>query len=116
MSAKALLREMTELIQAQTENVIKGDHKAVLDGAMRHEALLAALQQAPIDGSPEEMRALYAELNRAKEKLQSLLEAESVRVDFMLRLLLGGGGPATPGYPTGNRKRDGSSRMLNRRT
>ena len=36
------------------------------------------------------MRALYEELEREKVKLQSLLEAESQRVDFLMRLLLGG--------------------------
>ncbi|MFZ5826802.1 MAG: hypothetical protein ACOY94_21130 [Bacillota bacterium] len=116
MSAKAILREMIELIRTQTEHVIQGDHKAVLEGAQRHEHLLSALQEAEIDGSPEEMRALYDEITHEKAKLQSLLEVENVRVDFMLRLLLGGGSSQSPGYPAGIGKRNAGSRMLNRRT
>lgn len=116
MSAQAILREMIDLLRTQTESVIQGDHKAVLAGAMRHEQLLSALQEAEIDGSKEEMRGLHDDLTREKAKLQSLIEVENVRVDFMLRLLLGGGGARTPGYPTGTRKRDANSRMLNRRT
>lgn len=116
MKAQAILREMIELVRTQTERVIQGDHRAVLDGAYRNEQLLSALKEAEIDGTPDEMQALYEELTREKVKLQSLLEAESVRVDFLLRLLLGGGGPKNPGYPAGAQKKGAHSRMLNRRT
>lgn len=115
MSASALLREMIELTRLQVDRVIRRDHQGLLEGARQQEALLAALQEAEIDGSPEELRALYEELDREKVKLQSLLESESQRVDFLMRLLLGGPAQKSVGYPPSVTKRAGG-RMLNKKT
>lgn len=115
MSASALLREMIDLTRLQVQRVIKRDHQGLLEGARQQEALLKALQEAEIDGSPEKMRALYEELEREKVKLQSLLEAESQRVDFLMRLLLGGPEQKSVGYPSTVTKRAGG-RMLNKKT
>ena len=115
MSTSALLREMIDLTRLQVERVIKRDHEGLMEGARQQEALLRALQEAEIDGSPEELRALYEELEREKAKLQSLLESESQRVDFLMRLLLGGPEPKGGGYPPGVAKRAGG-RMLNKKT
>lgn len=114
MSAVAILSEMLELLRTQTENLIRGDHQAMTQATLRHEQLLAELEQAPIDGTPAEIRALYDEIGREKTKLQSLLESESKRADFMLRLYLGGGERKNPGYP--GQGRSAGARMLNRRT
>lgn len=114
MSALAILNEMLELLQAQTENLIRGDHQAMMEATARHEQLLSQLEQAEVDGTPAEMRALHDEITREKTKLQSLLEAENKRVDFMLRLHLGGGERKNPGYP--GQGRSAGARMLNRRT
>lgn len=115
MSATALLREMIELTRLQVERVIKRDHQGLLEGSRQQEALLAALQEAELDGSPEELRALYEELEKEKVKLQSLLETESQRIDFLMRLLLGGPEQKSVGYPSGVTKRAGG-RMLNKKT
>lgn len=115
MKAKAILAEMLGLVKAEIEAVIRGDYQALTDGVARHEALLSALATAEIDGTPEEMKALHDELNTEKQKLQSLLATESVRVDFLLRLMLGGGPSGEVGYPTQIRAA-GGARMLNRRT
>jgi hypothetical protein len=116
MSAKAILQEMLELVKAEIEAVKTGDHQKVLDGALRHEQLLSALETAEWDAPPEELRALAAELDREKTKLQSLVTAEAARVDFLLRLMLGSGAPKASGYPTGDLRRQGQSYRLNRRT
>lgn len=116
MSAKALLNEMIELTRAQVDRVIHGDHQALLEGAHQQEALLAALEEAPIDGTPEEMRALYEQLELEKNKLKSLLQTESQRVDFLMRLLLGSPEQKTVGYPKGTGKRKAQGQMLNRKT
>lgn len=116
MSAKALLNEMIDLTRTQVDRVITGDHQALLEGARQQEALLAAIQDAPIDGTPEEMRALYEQLEFEKTKLQSLLQTESQRVDFLMRLLLGGPEQKAIGYPKGTGKRKDQGRMLNRKT
>ena len=115
MSTSALLREMIDLTRLQVERVIKRDHQGLLEGARQQEALLSALQDAEIDGTTEELRALYDELEREKTKLQSLLESESQRVDFLMRLLLGGPEQKGVGYPPSLKKRAGG-RMLNKRT
>jgi len=115
MSASALLREMIDLTRLQVERVIRRDHQGLIEGARQQEALLTALESAEIDGAPEEMRALYDELVREKRKLQSLLESESQRVDFLMRLLLGGPEQQSVGYPPSVRKRAGG-RMLNKKT
>lgn len=116
MSATALLNEMIALTRAQVERVIAGDHQALLEGARQQEALLAAIQEAPIDGSPEKMRALYDTLEFEKAKLQSLLESESQRVDFLMRMLLGSPEQRAVGYPKGTGKRKAQGQMLNRKT
>lgn len=102
MSVKALLEEMLQLLREQVGHVVKGEHRELLDGAYRHEQLLsdleAALAAGPPDISPEELRPLYEEIETEKAKLQSLLQAESARTDFMLRVLLGSRQPKADGY------------------
>jgi len=115
VSASALLKEMIDLTRLQVERVIKRDHQGLLEGARQQEALLAALQEAEIDGSPEELRALVEDLERERAKLRSLIEAESQRVDFLMRLLLGGPEPPGVGYPPGVKKPAGG-RVLNKKT
>lgn len=115
MSTSALLREMIDLTRLQVERVIKRDHEGLMEGARQQEALLRALQEAEIDGSPEELRALYEELEREKAKLQSLLESESQRVDFLLKLLLGSQDQENVGYPTGLLRRV-RGQLLNKKT
>lgn len=102
MSVKALLEEMLQLLREQVEHVVKGEHRELLEGAYRHERLLSDLEAdmaaGPPDISPEELRPLYDEIEREKAKLQSLLQSESTRTDFMLRLLLGDRQPKADGY------------------
>jgi hypothetical protein len=115
MSARAILEEMLALIKGQTEAVVSGDYKALLAGAARHEQLIGLLESAPVDASPEEIRDLCAQIDREKSKLRSLLEAESMRVDFLLRLILGGGQARTAGYPGTGGRQEGPSRLINQR-
>lgn len=114
-SAKALLAEMLQLLKDQVEHVVGGRYQQLLDGAYRHEQLLAELAQAEIDATPDEVRGLVDQIEVEKLKLQSLLERESTRVDFELRVLLGTRRQATPGYPDLNRRGKGPG-LLNRRT
>jgi len=116
MSTRAILQDMRDLLKAQIEAVIAGDAPAVLRGSARHEQLLAALEKAELDATTDEVRALSAEIEQEKTKLQSLLSVEAVRVDFLLRLILGGGQPNKSGYPTGKWRNPAGARMLNRRT
>lgn len=116
MSAKAILGEMIALTRLQVERVIHGEHQALLDGANQQEAMLTALQTAEIDGTPEELRALYEELDLERAKLVSLVESESVRVDFMLRLMMGSPDQKQVGYPKRIQNRSGGSRLLNQKT
>lgn len=116
MGARALLTEMLDLLRAQTGAIIAGDHQAVSRGADRHEALLSELRLAEVDISPDELQTMLAEIDREKLKLQSLLQSESNRVDFMLRLILGGGQPKAAGYPGGLTQPPRLSRGLDRRT
>ncbi len=111
--AKALLTEMRDLLREQVAHVVKGDHQALLDGAARHEQLLAELSRAEVDASQEELQAIYAEIEAEKTKLQSLISAEAARVDFLLRILRGTGMERGAGYP-GMSGTEGA-RMLNRR-
>jgi hypothetical protein len=115
-SAKGLLSEMLQLLKEQVEHVVKGEHQQLLDGAYRHEKLLVDLEQAEIDATPDELREILEQIELEKAKLQSLLESESTRVDFMLRMLLGSRKPKTPGYPDLKRRGEGGPGMLNRRT
>ncbi|WP_374711648.1 hypothetical protein [Symbiobacterium terraclitae] len=112
MSATALLQEMIELTRAQIDHVIAGDVKALTDGAAEQERLLRELQTAEIDAEPEEIRRLHDELRAETNRLSALLHMESGRVDFLLRLLLGGNDNRDPGYPSG-KARGGT--FLNRR-
>lgn len=112
---KALLNEMLQLLKDQVGHVVAGRHQELIDGAYRHEQMLAELAKSEPDGSAEELRSLAEQIELEKQKLQSLLEAESTRVDFELRIMMGGRKPATPGYPDMKRRGDGSG-ILNRRT
>lgn len=116
MGARALLQEMLALVRAQADAVAAGDHQAVADGAARHEALLATLSKAEPDGSPDELRAIVSEIDRAKAKLSRLLQGEAERVEFLLRLVLGGATVKPVGYPTGHWQPTGAVGRLNRRT
>lgn len=116
MSTKAILTEMRDLVKGQIEAVIAGDAQAILAGSAGHEQLLAALERAEIDATPAEVRALSAEITQDKTTLQSLLSAEAVRVDFLLRLILGGREPRTGGYPPGKWRNQTGARLINRRT
>ncbi len=115
MSTKALLTEMLQLLKEQVDHVLKGEHQALLDGTRRHEEMLSALESAERDGSPEELRAIYEEISLEKARLQSLIESEATRVDFELRILLGGGKSKSVGYPDMSKRAKGGH-MLNRRT
>lgn len=116
MGARTILTEMLGLLQGQTAAIIAGDHQALARGAERHEALLAELQTAEVDTCDEELRTLVTEVDREKQKLQSLLQSEASRVDFMLRLILGGGQAKAVGYPAGLTQPARLSRGLDRRT
>ena len=115
MKAEAILEEMLRLLREQVEAVVKGDTERLAAGTERHEQLLRELEHAEVDVPPEQLRPLYDEIERERVKLQSLLTAESARVDFMLRTLLGGGKQASVGYPGQKRGRSGAH-MLDRRT
>lgn len=115
MSARAILTQMHEVLVSQIEHVVAGDHRALLQGAAEHEQLLTALRTAQMDAPPEEIRALAEQVEREKQKLQSLLTAQSQRVDFMLRLLIGGGETSRGGYPGRGLGTDSRSGRLNRR-
>lgn len=112
MSATALLQEMIALTRAQIDHVIAGDVRAITEGAAEQERLLRELETAEIDAEPAEIRRLHDELRAETERLTALLHMESGRVDFLLRLLLGGNETRNPGYPSG-KGRGGS--LLNRR-
>ena len=114
MSTKALLTEMRDLLKAQVDNVVRNDMDALMAGVERHEQILTLLQTAEVDGTPDELRAIYEEISFQKAKLQSLLESESMRVQFLLQVILGGG-PKPPEYPRAQRS-PVSARLLNRRT
>lgn len=114
-SAKALLLDMLQLLKDQVEHLVAGRHQLLMDGAYRHEKLLADLAQAEMDATPDELRAIVEQIDIEKVKLQSLLESESTRVNFELRMLLGVRKPATPGYPDIKRRGEGPG-LLNRRT
>ncbi len=116
MSTRAILTKIRDLVRRQIEAVIAGDAQAILAGSADHEQLLAALERAEIDASPEEVRALSAEITHDKTTLQSLLSAETVRVDFLLRLMLSGREPTAGGYPTGKWRKQTGARLINRRT
>lgn len=116
MSARQLLSEILQLLREQVDHVVKGEHQQLLKGAHRHEQLVAELENADLDGSAEELRAIYEQIEVEKIKLQSLLESESTRVDFMLRMLLGSRKPKTVGYPSLNQRGEGKPGILNRRT
>jgi|GEM_PF-3230983 len=116
MSATAILTEMRELVRQQTDNVVAGDHQAVLEVAMRHEHLLYALESAELDGSPEDMHQLVAEVQREKENLRGLLTQELHRTDFLLRLILGDGSAKPVAYPGTLGQGDSKPSRLNRRT
>jgi hypothetical protein len=110
------LATLEDLLKAQVEAVVTGDHEAVLSGSQRHDLILRELETAEVDMTPAELRSMYAQIDREKVKLQSLLAAETVRVDFLLRVILGGGPPKAGGYPKGPWPHGGPSSRLNRRT
>lgn len=116
MGVQAILTEMRDLLRAQTAAVIAGDHQGVARGAARHEVLLADLRTAEPEPPTDDLRALLAEVEREKQKLYSLLQTESNRVDFLLRLIMGGGQPKVGGYPNGTTQPPRLSRALDRRT
>jgi hypothetical protein len=68
-----------------------------------------------VDASPEDLRGLWEEIEQQKEHLQSLLTVESHRVDFLLRLIIGGEEPKSVGYPAAGRRPEPTARLLNRR-
>jgi len=115
MSLRALLTEMLAVVRAETEAVKRGDHQAVMAGVERHEALLAQLEKAENDMSPAEVRGLVDEIERERTKLRSLLERQSAQVEFLLKLMVGGGGKST-GYPGTGWATEPQSHRLNRRT
>lgn len=114
MSVKSILEEMLALLKQQVDAVVRGDHQAVREGAEAHERLMADLETAEHDLPPEELKALYDDIQREKTKLQSLLAVEINRVEFMLRMLVGAGTFKPVGYP-GQANGARGSRMLNRR-
>jgi hypothetical protein len=116
MGARALLEEMLDLVQAEIQAVLAGDHAGLAAGSTRHEELLAVLPDAEVDADPGQLRVLISRIDLEKAKLRSLLESESGRVDFMLRLILGGGKPAPGSYPVSHWQQRGPSQRLNRRT
>jgi hypothetical protein len=116
MATGAILTDMLQLVNAQTEAVVAGDWATLQAGAARHEELLAALETAEVDLPATELRALCQDLEWAKTKLQSLLEAGGARTDFLLRLYLRGGEPRRSGYPIDPWHGPGASQRLNRRT
>lgn len=116
MSARAILEEILALLRTQVDAVVQGDTERLMAGTARHEQLLRDLETAEVDGTPEELRPLYEQIEHERNKLQSLLTAESARVDFMLRMFLGGGKSTRVGYPDMKRTGAGGSHMLNRRT
>ncbi|HYG60751.1 MAG TPA: hypothetical protein VD902_21965 [Symbiobacteriaceae bacterium] len=116
MGATAILAEMRDLLKAQADAVVAGEHQQVSAGALRHEELLRALETAEMDASPDELRPLVEEIQAEKQRLVSLLESEGARVDFLLRLILGGGAPKPGGYPASIGKAPGQAGRLNRRT
>lgn len=115
MGARAILTEIHDLLKAQVAAVVAGEHQRVLAGAMRHEELLALLQDAELDLTPEELRPLIEQIDRQKTKLTSLLAAEGARTDYLLRLILNKGAAKPGGYPSSVQDRAKASR-LNRRT
>ncbi|HWI63610.1 MAG TPA: hypothetical protein VNT75_17385 [Symbiobacteriaceae bacterium] len=116
MGARAILTEMRDLLKTQVDAVVAGEHQQVSAGAFRHEELLRALETAELDASPEELRELAVDVSFHKEKLASLLESEGIRLDFLLRLVLGGGAPKPGGYPANIGKGYGQAGRINRRT
>lgn len=115
MGARDLLSEILQLLRAQNEAVVARNHQALLEGAAVHERLLQDLDTAELDATPEELQAIATEIEREKTKLQSLLTAEGQRVDFLLRLYIGGAQPKAATYKAGWRP-EGRSGKLNRRT
>lgn len=115
MSTRAILTEMLETLQAETEAVKRADTPAILEGVSRHEALLAQLQDAARDLSPEETRALVEQIERERFKLKSLLESQSARTDFLLKLV-GVGQEKGIGYPGTGWGQEPRPHRLNRRT
>lgn len=115
MSLRALLTEMLATVRAETEAVKRGDHEAIMAGVERHEALLARLEEAEHDLSPAEVRGLVEEIERERTKLRSLLERQSAQAEFLLKLLVGGGGKSA-GYPGIGWAAEPQSHRLNRRT
>lgn len=116
MSVKLILAEMLTLLRTQIEAVVAGDAQAVQAGADRHEQLLGALPDAEPSEPAEELRPLYEQINYEKTRLMSLLTSESARADFLLRLILGGGGARPAGYPGGAGQTQDGARIINRRT
>jgi hypothetical protein len=117
MGAKVLLNELMDLVRHQTEAVIVGDYKALIQGAARHEELLAELETAEVDLPSDTLREMCQDLERAKAKLESLLSSGVARTDFLLRLMMRGGEPSKTGYSsTGAWKQAALSQRLNRRT
>lgn len=115
MSLRTVLTEMLATLRAETEAVKRADHQTVMAGVERHEALLAQLQKAENDLSPAEVRGLVEEIERERTKLRSLLERQSAQTEFLLKLMLGGGGKSG-GYPGTGWQNEPQSHRLNRRT
>lgn len=116
MSAHKLLEALLDLIRQQCEHVIAGNAEAVLEGAGRHEELLAELATARLDLSQGQLREWKAAIDLEKVRLSSLLTSETVRTDFLLRLILGGGNSRNPGgYPGVGLRTETDPRVLNHR-
>lgn len=113
MSIKAILTEMLDVLRAQAAAVAANDPDALMAGTRRHEELLAALEQEGAPAEAAELKALYEQIQYEKKKLQSLLLSESVRVDFLLRLILGTRQPT--GYRGSGLRHEADALVLNRR-
>lgn len=114
MRVNAILTEMLEVLKAQAEAVATNNPEELMAGTRRHEELLTVLEQEEPDEDLAELKALYEEVKQEKKKLQSLLLSESVRVDFLLRLILGG--PRQPArYHGGGLRHEADALVLNRR-
>lgn len=112
---RAILSEMQELLASQVQAVIAGDVEALNQGTARHEELLADLQDAEPDAPTEEIQELVMAVEREKLKLHSLLQTETARADFLLRLLIGGGPSKADGYPAKTWRQEGRLSRLDRR-
>lgn len=115
MNASVVLSEMCDLLQTQVEAVSGGDIEALQRGTRRHEELVAHLETATLDLAPEQLQGMLERIDQLKGYLQSLLNEEAARVDFLLRLLLTGEESRTGGYPQPGSRAESAPRLINRR-